>query len=460
MNHPNLLVILSDQLRRHALSCYGETNLQTPHIDALAQRGVRCDHNCSTYPICVPYRFTLMTGQAAHSRMVPGIEYRMSPAERTLADEFNDAGYHTIYVGKWHLDGGLGRQPFKSAAQMARSYVPRARQGRWNRWLGFELRNEPYDTWYFVNEDPTPRKVNGYQTDGLTDLALAEIAAHRARQPEQPFCCVLSVEPPHPPFIAPPELEKKWLSRELTLPPNFMAKDEAERQSSITKRQRYYAMVENLDQNVGRITAFLEQQGLSDNTIVVFMADHGEFSGAHGQHEKQQPYEESVGVPLIVYDPTQPGRSGAVVSDPLCTEDLYPTLLGLAGLPGRTDLPGLDVAPLLRGQQERLPRDGVLLEFVLENRPRMIYHNETWRAWRTGTHKYVTLGNYVQGAKPWLCFDLAHDPWELHNLLEDPTQQAVCADLHRALHTALSNTDDDYHLAAAFGCPALNSWSA
>ncbi|MBT5872133.1 MAG: sulfatase-like hydrolase/transferase, partial [Candidatus Latescibacteria bacterium] len=126
---PNILIFLCDQLRRQALTIYGDPNIKTPHIDALADRGVRFSNACSTYPICVPFRFTLMTGEYAHTRKVPGIEYRMSPAERTMADEFNDAGYETIYVGKWHLDGGHGRMG--SAEQCGRTRVSRTNRGRW-----------------------------------------------------------------------------------------------------------------------------------------------------------------------------------------------------------------------------------------------------------------------------------------------------------------------------------------
>ena len=110
---PNLLVILSDQLRRHALGCYGDPDARSPHIDKLSNDGVRFSNACSTYPICVPFRFTMMTGEYAHTRWVPGIEYRMSPRERTLADEFNEANYETIYVGKLHLDGIFGFTNFE-----------------------------------------------------------------------------------------------------------------------------------------------------------------------------------------------------------------------------------------------------------------------------------------------------------------------------------------------------------
>ncbi len=203
MAQPNLLIILSDQLRRDALSCYGDPNLSTPHIDAMARQGVRFDAACSTYPICVPYRFTFMTGHYAHSRMVPGIVWRMSPAERTLADEFNEAGYESIYVGKWHLYGGLGAWAMKRP-------VPREHQGRWQKWFGFDFRNAPFDTCYFEDADPTPRQIEGYQTDGLFDVAMDYIGR---RDRKQPFAMVLSVEPPHPPLEAPRALEEKMAGR-------------------------------------------------------------------------------------------------------------------------------------------------------------------------------------------------------------------------------------------------------
>ena len=104
---------------------------------------------------------------------MPGIEWRRSPAERTLADEFNEAGHETVYVGKWHLDGGHGRMG--SAEQTNLTPVRRPYQGRWQKWLGFELRNGPHDTWYFEDDDPTPKRIDGYQTDGLFDLAMDHV---------------------------------------------------------------------------------------------------------------------------------------------------------------------------------------------------------------------------------------------------------------------------------------------
>ena len=302
---PNILIVLSDQLRRQALACYGDSDARTPHTTQLAQEGVTFDQACSTYPICVPFRFTMMTGEYAHTRLVPGIEWRMSPAERTLADEFNDADYETVYVGKWHLDGGHGRMG--SAVQTNRCPVKRPYQGRWQKWFGFELRNGPFDTCYFEDDDPTPIPIEGYQTDGLFDIGMNYL--REGRDPEKPFCMVISVEPPHDPFEAPAELQQAWESRDITLPPNFEPKDDEQRAQFILNRQRYNAMVENLDDNLGRLRTFLTEQNLDDDTIVVFLSDHGELAGAHGLRGKQWPYEESVGIPLIVYDPRHPARA-------------------------------------------------------------------------------------------------------------------------------------------------------
>ena len=448
---PNLIIILSDQLRRQALSLYGDPDLKTPQINALARSGVHFTNACSTYPICVPFRFTFMTGEYAHTRKVPGIEYRMSPAERTLADEFNDAGYETVYVGKWHLDGGHGRMG--SALQCGRTPVKRVHQGRWEKWFGFELRNGPFDTFYFEDGDPTPRPVPGYQTDGLFDLGMRHLAG---RDPGRPFCMVLSVEPPHPPFEAPEEVQAAWEARTIRLPPNFEDGDR-QRDRTLLDRKRYDAMVENLDQNVGRLTAFLGREGLADRTVVVFTSDHGELGGAHGLQGKQWPYEESVGVPLIVSDPRNSGRAGREIVHPTCTEDLFPTFLGLAGLHPRHPLPGVDLTPLIHGEVETPDREGVLLEFVAELRTGMPFYDAVWRGFRTARFKYTVRGDNT-GGTPWQFFDQESDPWERHNLIDSPEQRDEIARHHRLLRERMRETGDHFVLLPAFGCEGLNIW--
>lgn len=453
-SRPNILIILSDQLRRQALGCYGDPDARTPHVDRLARDGVRFQNACSTYPICVPFRFTFMTGEYAHTRLVPGIEWAMSPAERTLADELNEAGYDTAWVGKWHLDGGHGRMG--SAKQCGTTPVRRTHQGRWRHWFGFELRNDPFDTYYFVDDDPTPRPIDGYQTDGLFDIGINYLSQEWERE-EAPFCMCISVEPPHDPLVAPRELQQAWERRQIQLPGNFAAESEEQRQTYILNRQRYYAMVENLDDNVGRMRAFLEDEGLANDTVIVFVSDHGEMGGSHGLRAKQWPYEESVGIALIVRDPRCERRRGTVIEDPTCTEDLFPTILGLGGLTPRNQLPGVDLSPLIRGDMARLEREGVLLQFVAEHRTWASFHEEVWRGMRTRRYKYTAKGDKF-GAKPWQFFDLAEDPEELANLVDEPGCREEIARHHRRLCDRLRETDDPFVLLPAFGCGGVNMW--
>lgn len=450
---PNILVILCDQLRRQALACYGDTDARTPNIDKLASNGVRFSNSCSSYPVCVPFRFTLMTGEHAHSRLIPAIEWAMSPTERTLADEFNQNDYDTVYIGKWHLDGGHGRMG--SARQCGRTPVRRSSQGRWQHWFGFELRNDPFDTCYFVDDDPEPRPLDKYQTDGLFDIGIDYLSAKWDRK--RNFCMVVSVEPPHDPFVAPPELQAEWEKRDITLPLNFEAKDEKTREKLLLDRKRYYAMVENLDANVGRMVSCLSNQGLAENTVIVFMSDHGELNGAHGLSEKQYPYEESVGIPLIVHDPRCPARNGSVIEDPVCTEDLFPSILGLAGLTPKNHLPGINLAPLIHGGIPSLDREGVMLEFVSEHRPNMPFYKEVWRGIRTKRFKYTVKGDKF-GGTPWQFFDLDNDPCELNNLLGNTQYQTEIIRLHGILAENIRQTEDPFVLLPAFGHAGVNLW--
>ena len=470
----NLVVILVDQLRRLALGRGGDPSAATPRIDRLAAQGTWFDAACSSVPVCVPFRFTFMTGLTAQSRFVPDIEWRMSPAERTLADRFNEAGHETCYIGKWHLYGGHALLPGHSEVKANRTPVPRHHQGRWKHWRAFEIGNRHFDASYFVDGDPTPVPMHGYQSDVLTDVAIAWMDAHRARS-GAPFCLVLSVEPPHPPYQAPPELERRWLDADIWLPPNFMSKLDrerlvptvlpefverridrpADRELQLRQRRLYHAMVENLDANVGRLLDHLDATGLSRDTAVVLTADHGELGGAHSSHGKEEPYEESIGTPLIVRVPG--GEAGRVVREPTCSEDLLPTLCGLCGVPAGPGLPGIDLTPAITGPDARLPRDGVLLGLVAELRHTMRFHVQTWRAIRTSRHLYSVLGG-VDGGTPWQLYDLHTDPWQLSNLIADPAHRALAERLHAQLRALLVAESDHYVLAPAFGQPGLNLW--
>ncbi|MCP8939104.1 sulfatase [Alsobacter sp. SYSU M60028] len=471
--HPNLVVVLVDQLRRHALGFAGDPNVRTPNIDRLAAEGAWFDAACSSYPACVPFRFSLMTGEYAHSRNVLGIGHRLSPAERTLGEAVREQGYATAYVGKWHLYSSYGLTGGLTLSQACRTPVPRSHRRGFDAWRGFELRNDFHDTWYFRDDEATPRRLEGYQTHGLFDLAETYIADERPR--DRPFFLLLSVEAPHPPFTAPAERVEAIAQRgPLRTRPNVdvgairFAPPEwygpgnpggaADRSDIKTvhaafepNMRGYYAMIEEIDDRMGSLMRTLETQGLAENTVVLFLSDHGELGGSHGLLGKAEPWEESVAIPLIAWGAGI--AKGARCATPLATEDLFATLVGLAGGspepgPGRRDF-----APWLRGDAPPPDREAVLLEFVAEARPGRGYFDRTWRGVRTARHKYVTLGDRT-GARPWLLFDLEADPYELRNLVDDAGSAELAARMHGLLVAVLDETEDDYALAPAFGHPA------
>lgn len=484
-DRPNVMLVLSDQLRRQALGCAGDPNVSTPEIDRLADEGVRCTNACSNYPVCVPARFSLLTGEYPHTRAIPAIDWGMSPAERTLGDAFSEAGYETAYVGKWHLSGHHAYRLDEDVEQadrmerLNRTRVPPAIRDGFDHWRGFELRNHPFDTAYFADDDPEPRPLDGYQTDGLFDLATRFLT--RERDSDRPFFLVVSVEPPHPPFVAPDEYQNRWADRELELRPNVPDGDPdavpptherwGSRESAtpglddrpvyfrdavFDEMRGYYAMVENLDDNVGDVLGTLEDEGIRDSTAVLFLADHGELMGSHGLMAKQYPYEESIGIPAICSYPDGGIDGGRTVDEPVGLEDWFPTLLSVAGVDEPDSHPGTDIQPLLTGETSTLDRDGILLQFVREDRAGRPFDEETWRGLHTGRYKYTVKGG-MEGGEPWQLFDLQADPYEQNNLLEGQSVPDVAERLHESLRTKLQSVDDTYPLRPAFGCDGLNT---
>jgi len=505
---PNVIVVLVDQLRRDALGHAGDVNVRTPNIDRLAHEGVRFSAACSTFPACVPFRFSLMTGEYAHTRNVPALGYRLSPSERTLGDALSALGHATAYIGKWHLYSAYGVSGGLNLSQACRTPIPRSHRHGWDYWRGFELRNDFHDTWYFRDDEQEPHKLDGYQTDGLFDLAFTYLREDRPK--DRPFFLLLSVEAPHPPFIAPPAAIDKVASRgPLThrvnvdvakiafFPPEWYedaspggrldpADPAAVQRVFEANMQAWYAMIEVIDENIGRLRDELDAQNLAEDTIVVFLSDHGELGGSHGALGKGEPWEESIGVPLIVHSAnTALIPCSRVCDTPVHTEDLFCTFTGLAAgstasraagtaaarlsleksKPTDARAPRIDFSAYLRGETRQPTRVGVPLQFVTETRRDRAYYDSTWRGLRTQRYKYTLLGSR-SGAVPWQLFDLKSDPMELNNLLDvypenecgaghrKENHRELARDLHSQLLDLLDASEDDYAVAAAFGFPA------
>jgi arylsulfatase A-like enzyme len=455
---------MADELRRSALGIYGNDDIHTPNLDRLGRASTRFDRACSTYAVCVPFRFTMMTGRPAHRRAVPALGYRMSPAERTLADEFKEAGYHNAYFGKWHLEGGDSTVPGGGRPRYGQGRppkrLPRGHLRGWDHFLFLPSAGRFASTDYTVNEDLELHHAEEHQVDFLFRRTQEYLESERPG--DRPFFCMVSTNAPHPPYTPGDEYLGRLRDRDIHLPPNVstdlveprgnVPDHEIERfyqwmasGEIVEKHRQYYAFIERFDEHAGRLLDYLDESGLAQTTWVVLVADHGELLGNHGLTCcKQFPFEESIGIPFMLRPPG--GSQGRGVRQPVHTEDIFPTLLGLAGLEPRDQLPGLNLAPYAEGEDPAAEREGVLLEFVRETRVDASLHGCSWRGVCTETHKYTVFSRTNEMPTPWHLYDLRDDPWEMHNLVDEPAHRAEVRRHHELLRSLLE-PDDPFDLA-------------
>ena len=438
---PNVIWVFGDQHRAQALGVSGDPNVFTPNIDRMANTGLNFTGAVAGFPLCCPFRGSLLTGQYPH-KCVPGHEYRMPPEQLTIAHAFREAGYQTAYFGKWHLDGWHERD-----GRGAMHIVPPERRGGFDIWAGYDNNNSQWDSWVHGGEGDSAfhYRLPGYETDCLTDMVIDYIGK-QARAIRKgagaPFFAVLSVQPPHDPYVAPAE----WMGRHnaagvrlrANVPPVASIRERARRELS-----GYYAQIENLDWNFGRLRAALDDAGIADETHILFFSDHGDMHGSHGQFRKTAPWEESIRIPFIIggcrdmYD----GRNGAV-NIPLNHVDIAPTTLGLCGIAPPDRMAGTDYSPCrIRGREMKDEPDSAFLQSVIPTG----HGNSVERPWRgivtPDGWKYVCLEH-----QPWLMFNLNEDPYELVNVAHNTVYRKERARLHERLRQWVSDTGDNFAL--------------
>ena len=435
---PNLLWLFCDQLRYHALACNGDRNVPTPNLDRLAAGGVRCTHAVSHYPVCMPFRAGLVTGQYAH---VHGLRVQgdlLPPRRRTIAHAFRHAGYRTSWVGKWHLAGERGAHHF-GGWQGQDFWVDPKLRGGFEDWYGFNVANNYYRTYYCHGDEIEPIALDGYQTDALTDLSLRYLSEF-AGTSQQPWFHCLSVEAPHHGIgrdgrdgqPAPPEYEARFAPAGVELrgnvPPHLERKARA-------KLAGYYAMIANLDHNVGRVLDWLEENDLAKSTLVAFFSDHGELAGSHGHFGKYRPYDESIRIPLLLRLPgTLP--AGTVYQDVVSGIDLFATCAGLCGVPLFAGQQGFDHSPALLGDAGAV-RDAALVQWLGPSRSAWD-DGYPYRAIRTRRYTYC-----VGPDEPFrLLFDNDEDELQLSNLFGRRSEAALQAQLHRRLCNAVTQSGE------------------
>jgi len=447
---PHVIFILADQLRYQSCGFAGDTKARTPNIDTLAKQGVVFRNAVSGHPVCAAYRASLFTGKYTTSTGMVINELRMNPNHECLAHVLTRHGYETAYIGKWHLWANeLGNH-----YDPKNSFVPPGpyRLGFDGFWAAYNFHHEYYKGYYHT-DSPTKIPVKGYEPDAQTDIAIGLVG--RYARGDKPFALFLSFGTPHDPWgpdNVPPEYYAMFADEgntpRFTLPPNYKPENDPyadawgrfkgprEREAIPRMMRGYYAMIANLDWNVGRLLKAIDDAGIRDRTIVVFTSDHGEMMGAQGRRAKNIFYEEAVRVPFVV---RWPGRTPAGRSSDAClnTPDIMPTLLSMAGLPVPRKVEGMDLSHCAFGQSGPEPEAA----FMQNTGACAVWEDgHEWRALRS---KQYTYAIYRKDRKE-LLFDNLADPYQLHDLAECPEHTAILNHFRALLRKRMKELDDTF----------------
>jgi len=426
---PNILFVIADQWRAQAFGFTGDPNVQTPHLDALAHESRNCVNAISGVSVCCPARASILTGQRPLTHGVFLNDVPLDPNAVTLAKVLKQAGYDTGYIGKWHLNGD-GRSVF----------IPRERRQGFDYWKALECTHD-YNHSYYYADGPEKLEWKGY--DAIAQTRDAENYLHDHARSTKPFFLFVSWGPPHDPYQnAPPEYRAMYKAGQLVLRPNV---PDAIATKTRVAQAGYYANCTALDDCMGKLVQTLRDDNLISNTIIVFTADHGDLLGSHGAFNKQQPYDESIRVPLLLHWPEGFGTGAISFDAPINSTDIMPTLLGLCGVPIPNAVEGLDFSGCLRGGKD--PSDGTVViscpaPFGQWERAR---GGREYRGLRTARYTYVRDLN-----GPWLLFDNQADPYQTNNLVNTPGVEKLQQELETSLRRKLKAQGDDFLPAASY----------
>lgn len=436
MSRPNIVWFIVDQMSGHAMGTNGDPNVFTPNLDNMAICGTNFPAAVSGYPLCCPFRGTMMTGKYAHNHSVKLHEDRLDPSFKTVTDVFNENDYETLYLGKWHM-AGIKEGESRSVLQT----VPREDRGRFDTWLGYDNNNSQWDTWlhgHDGDEEIPHYRLPGYETDCLTDMALERIEARR--DSDRPFFMVVSVQPPHWPQLAPAE-SRNYQAQHLAVRPNVPETHQSRARQDLAG---YYAQIENIDANVGRIVDTLRDANMLDNTHIMFFCDHGDQMGSQGRFGKCVPYEETIRVPFLIgggqpmnYGNWRCGKAPSLINH----VDIAPTTLGLCGIEVPEWVEGFDYSHRRTGvnARERIGREPESAYLQL------IGDRESGYAWRSVVTRDGWKYACVEGGE-WLLFDLKSDPYEQNNLVFHTSFRKKRDEMRALLQEWIDKTGDHFPL--------------
>jgi arylsulfatase len=414
----NILVLLADDWRYDTLGIAGNPVVRTPNVDQLAREGVRFTNSCVTTAICGVSRASLFTGQWMSRHGNTAFAMFKTPMAETFPALLRAAGYHVGHVGKWHN----GRFPAE-AYDFGRSY------------MGTHWINQPDGTRIHVTQKN--------QDDALEFL--------QTRPQDQPFCLTVAFFAPHAEDANPlqylPQPGSMDLYRDVTIPvpanatdesfrrlPPFIANEENEGrvrwhwrfdtpEKYQTMMKNYYRLVTEVDAVCGRVLATLREQGVLENTLVIFTGDNGYYHAEHGLADKWYPHQESIRVPMIIRDPRLPAaRRGTTNAALALNVDLAETILAAAGVAPAPRMQGQDLSPLYLAAQPPVWRTEFFYEHATINNVRFIPSSE---ALVRREVKYILWPDFQREQ----LFDLVADPHEENDLINDPARARQLAEL-------------------------------
>ena len=430
---PNFLFILADDHAGYVLGCDGNAQARTPNLDRLAADGTRFARHYCNAPVCTPSRQSFFTGQLPHMAGVTRLPTSLSPEKPTLAKQFKQAGYRTAVFGKMHFNraGEPGLYGFDEMM------TERELQQAWMRevkprpippeiltkpvWRPFK---DPARIWLNADKLPYPR----YKEEMKSTYLARQAARYLEENRDKPFALWVSFQEPHSPFDFPVESRARFDAGRFSaprvgpqdrwqIPLIFRELSEADKQGIIAA---YYTSVEFLDRNIGRVLDALRRLHLEEDTLVVYMADHGYDLGHHGRFEKHCGYDQALRVPLILRWPGKVRRGE--VRDMTEHVDVPATLVDLMGLDALPVMHGRSLRPYMEGRKIE-GRDHIFSEY-LENEEAFI---------RTDRHKFIfcsgkrarTDGYDIDTPTPGRyrrLFDLAADPGEFTDVAAKHTE--------------------------------------
>ena len=477
-DRPNVLFIMTDQMRADCMSGAGHPVIRTPHLDGLASDGVLFRRAYVQSAVCGPSRMCFYTGRYPHANRSPWNEVPLPADEKTMGHYFGGGGYRAALCGKTHYTPDpFGDPPSQPEQGIRRAVLAgleawELNDGRGEGWLD-HLRSRGYpdkvvsdpfradmpaDAGRDLSAYPTRFRREDSDTAFMTDRAMAFMDAAGSA----PWFLHLSYFKPHLPIVAPYPYNELYdpadspapnrSPEELERPHPFHVPFRMERggvaydEEDVWRQRRatYYGLITEIDDHLGRLFRFMKDRGLWEETLIIFTSDHGEYVGDHWMFEKELFYDEAYNVPFIVRDPRScaDGTRGRVMEDFVESLDVLPTCLDACGLDRPPSLQGRSLVPLLRGEHPAGWRKEVFADwdFRFYWTPKKLgIPPEKCRGWmvRDDRFKYWHFNGMTD-----VLFDLASDPGELRNVADEARYADVVEDLRvRLMDWRMSNED-------------------